>query len=420
MAHETGPGTAGRQIIDRCDALAELTEEPGRLTRTFGTSQHRRALDLIAGWMKQAGMTCREDPAGNLIGRYEAGEPDGAASLMMGSHQDTVRDGGRYDGMLGIVAPISAVERLYRDGVRLPFAVEVVAFTDEEGARFQTTLLGSKAIAGTLDPSVLEARDGDGVTIAEAMREFGADPERIAEAAYPPGSLLAFVETHIEQGPQLEGTDRPLGVVTSVAGGTRLEITLAGEAGHAGTVPMNWRRDALMGTAEAALAIERYCRDDGNLVGTVGRIAVRPGAVNVIPGEAVFTADIRAPEDAQRRSAVDSLRRRIKAVAAERGLECRIRVLYDADGCTCEPRLVEALSAAVAAEGMEPLHLYSGAGHDAMAMSAIAPVGMLFVRCRGGVSHHPDESITATDADAAARALWRFLRDFPLDSWNRD
>lgn len=412
MAHETGPGTAGRQIIDRCDALAELTEEPGRLTRTFGTSQHRRALDLIAGWMQQAGMTCREDPAGNLIGRYEAGEAGGAASLMMGSHQDTVRDGGRYDGMLGIVTPISAVERLYRDGVRLPFAVEVVAFTDEEGARFQTTLLGSKAIAGTLDPSVLEARDGDGVTIAEAMREFGADPERIAEAAYPPGSLLAFVETHIEQGPQLEGTDRPLGVVTSVAGGTRLEITLAGEAGHAGTVPMNWRRDALMGAAEAALAIERYCRDDGSLVGTVGRIAVRPGAVNVIPGEAVFTADIRAPEDAQRRSAVDSLRRRIKAVAAERGLECRIHVLYDADGCTCEPRLVEALSAAVAAEGMEPLHLYSGAGHDAMAMSAIAPVGMLFVRCRGGVSHHPDESITATDADAATRALWRFLRDF--------
>jgi allantoate deiminase len=305
--------------------------------------------------MKQAGMTCREDPAGNLIGRYEAGEPDGAASLMMGSHQDTVRDGGRYDGMLGIVAPISAVERLYRDGVRLPFAVEVVAFTDEEGARFQTTLLGSKAIAGTLDPSVLEARDGDGVTIAEAMREFGADPERIAEAAYPPGSLLAFVETHIEQGPQLEGTDRPLGVVTSVAGGTRMEITRAGGAGNAGTVPMNWRRDALMGAAEAALAIERYCRDDGNLVGTVGRIAVRPGAVNVIPGEAVFTADIRAPEDAQRRSAVDSLRRRIKAVAAERGLECRIRVLYDADGCTCEPRLVEALSAAVAAEGYDAL-----------------------------------------------------------------
>lgn len=420
MAHESGSGTAGRQIIDRCDALAELTEEPGRLTRTFGTPQHRRALDLIAGWMEQAGMRCREDAAGNLIGRYEAGEPGGAATLMMGSHQDTVRDGGRYDGMLGIVAPISAIERLHRDGERLPFAVEVAAFTDEEGVRFQTTLLGSKAIAGTLDPSVLEARDGDDVTVAEALRAFGADPGRIEEAAYPAGSLLTFVETHIEQGPQLEGADRPLGVVTAIAGGTRLEIALEGEAGHAGTVPMNARRDAFTGAAEAALAIERHCRDDGGLVGTVGRIAVRPGAVNVIPGEAIFTADIRAPEDTRRRTAVDTLRRRIEDIAAGRGLECRIRVLYDADGCTCDPRLVEALSAAVAAEGTQPLHLYSGAGHDAMAMSAIAPVGMLFVRCRDGVSHHPDESITAADADAAARTLWRFLRDFPLDSWNRE
>lgn len=420
MVRNTGSGAGGRQIIDRCDALAELTEEPGRLTRTFGSSRHRDALDLIAGWMEQAGMQCREDAAGNLIGRYEAGEPDAAPTLMMGSHQDTVRDGGRYDGMLGIVAPISAVERLHRDGERLPFAVEVVAFTDEEGVRFQTTLLGSKAIAGTLEPSALEARDCDGVTIAEAMRAFGADPGRIAEAAYPPGSLLAFVETHIEQGPQLEGAGLPLGVVTSIAGGTRLEITFRGVAGHAGTVPMNARRDAFAGAAEAALAIERHCRDDGSLVGTIGRIAVQPGAVNVIPGETVFTADIRAPEDAQRRSAVDALCRRIETIAAGRGLECLIRVLYDADGCTCDPRLVEALSAAVAAEGMDSLQLYSGAGHDAMAMSAIAPVGMLFVRCRGGVSHHPDESITEEDADAAARTLRRFLRNFPLDSWNRE
>lgn len=411
MARNTGSGAAGQQIIDRCDALAELTEDPGGLTRTFGSARHRQALDRIAGWMQRAGMTCREDPAGNLIGRYEADEP-GAARLMMGSHQDTVRNGGRYDGMLGIVAPISAVELLHRAGERLPFAVEVVAFTDEEGVRFQTTLLGSKAIAGTLDPAVLEARDGDGVSVAEAMRTFGADPGRIGEAAYVPGSLLAFVETHIEQGPRLEAAGRALGVVTAIAGGTRLEITLTGEAGHAGTVPMGQRRDALSGAAEAALAIERYCRDDGTLVGTIGRIAVGPGAINVIPGTAVFTTDIRAPENAQRRSAVSELRRRIETIAGDRGLACDIRVLYDADGCECDPRLVEALSAAVAGEGCDALRLHSGAGHDAMAMAAIAPVGMLFVRCRGGISHHPDESITAEDADAVARVLRRFLRDF--------
>lgn len=411
MARNMGSGATGQQIIDRCDALAELTEEPGGITRTFGSVRHRQALDLIAGWMQEAGMTCREDPAGNLVGRYEAGEP-GAAALMMGSHQDTVRNGGRYDGMLGIVAPISAIELLHRAGERLPFAVEVVAFTDEEGVRFKTTLLGSKAITGKLDPAVLDTRDGDGITIAEAMRAFGADPDRIDEAAYPPGSLLAFVETHIEQGPRLEAADRPLGVVTAIAGGTRLEITLTGEAGHAGTVPMDRRRDALCGAAEAALAIERYCRDDDALVGTVGRIAVSPGAINVIPGSAVFTTDIRAPGNAQRRAAVSGLRRRIGDIARDRGLGCEIRVLYDADGCECDPRLVGALTAAVAAEGEDALHLHSGAGHDAMAMAAIAPVGMLFVRCRGGISHHPDESITAVDADAAARALCRFLRDF--------
>ena len=414
MASNTGSGAAGRQIIERCDALAGLSEEPGRLTRTFGSPQHRRALELIAGWMEGAGMRCREDPAGNLIGRYEAGGP-GAGTLLMGSHQDTVRNGGRYDGMLGIVAPISAVERLHRAGERLPVAVEIVAFTDEEGVRFQTTLLGSKAIAGTLDPSVLQARDADGVTVADAMRAFGADPARIGEAAYPPGSLLGFVETHIEQGPRLEAADRPLGVVTSIAGGTRLEITLTGEAGHAGTVPMDQRRDALAGAAEAMSVMERYCRGHEPLVATVGRIAVTPGAINVIPGEAVFTVDIRAPGDAQRREAVEALRARIEAIAGERGLGCTIRALYDANGCECDPRLVEALVAAVADEGIDPLQLHSGAGHDAMAMAAIAPVGMLFVRCRGGVSHHPDESITAEDADAAARVLWRLLHDFRPD-----
>lgn len=411
MTHDMQAGPAGRQIIDRCDALAELTETPTGLTRTFGTRMHRRALDLIAGWMEEAGMSWREDTAGNLIGRYE-GRDSGAPTLMMGSHQDTVRNGGRYDGMLGIVAPLAAIDALHRARERLPIAVELAVFTDEEGVRFQTTLLGSKAIAGTLAPAALEARDGDGVTLAEAMRDFGADPERLGQAAYPPGALLAFVETHIEQGPQLEHAGRPLGVVTAIAGGTRLEVTLTGQAGHAGTVPMARRHDALAGAAAAIRAIEDHCRDDGVVVGTVGRIAVEPGAINVIPGRAVLTADIRAPADTHRRATVTALCETIAAIAAKRELGCEIRTLYDTDGCACDPRLVDGLSAAVTDESLEPLRLYSGAGHDAMAMAAIAPVGMLFVRCRGGVSHHPDEAITAADADAAALVLRRFLRDF--------
>lgn len=419
MTQTGGVGWGGQQIMDRCDTLAELTEEPGRLTRTFGTPMHRRALDLIAGWMAEAGMTCREDPAGNLIGRYEGQEPD-APALMMGSHQDTVRNGGRYDGMLGIVAPLSAVEMLQRAGERLAFAVEVVVFTDEEGVRFQTTLLGSRAIAGTLDPVELEARDAAGVTVARAMREFGADPDAIDRAAYPAGALLGFVETHIEQGPQLERADRPVGVVTAIAGGTRLEVTLSGEAGHAGTVPMGQRRDALAGAAEAVLAIEAHCVADGELVGTVGRLGVSPDAINVIPGRAILTADIRAPADSQRRAAVATIRERIEEIATRRDLSCSIRVLYDSDGCRCAPDLVEALSAAVAGEAVEPLKLYSGAGHDAMALSAITPVGMLFVRCRGGISHRPEEAISVADADVTARVLLRFLRSFsPAESSRR-
>ncbi len=406
-----GGDDAGREIMARCDALAELTEETGRLTRTFGSAMHRRALELIAEWMEQAGMHTRRDAAGNLIGRYEGNQP-GLPALMMGSHQDTVRNGGRYDGMLGIVAPITAVGLLHAAGERLPFAVEVIAFTDEEGVRFGTTLLGSKALTGELDPETLATRDATGISVAEAMREFGAAPERISDAAYPPGTLLGFVETHIEQGPQLERADRPLGVVTAIAGGARLEFRLDGTAGHAGTVPMDQRRDALSGAAEGVLTIEHYCQEAGDVVGTVGHIRAEPGAINVIPGAAVFTADIRAPEDDRRAAAVATIRKRIESIAAARSLECRCRWLYEADGCQCDPHLVRALAAAVYTEGSEPLRLYSGAGHDAMAMSAIAPVAMLFVRCRDGLSHHPDEAITAADADITARVLTRFLREF--------
>lgn len=398
----------GAGIMARCDALAELSEQPDGLTRTFGTDRHRAALDLIAGWMGEAGMAVRQDASGNLIGRYEAA-PAGAPCIMLGSHQDTVRDGGRYDGMLGIVAPLAAVATLHRQGRRLPTAVELIVFGDEEGVRFQTTLLGSKAVAGTFDPATLATRDADGVSVAQAMRAIGGDPDRIASAARRPGEVLAFVETHIEQGPVLEAEGLPVGVVTAIAGGSRLAITLEGEAGHAGTVPMDRRRDALCAAADAVLTIERHCRAGSGLVGTVGRLTASPGAINVIPGRVSFTADIRAAEDAARRTAVAEIREKIEAIAATRGVTADIETLYESDGATCAPPLVERLEAAIAATGHRPRRLMSGAGHDAMAMAALCPVAMLFVRCEKGISHNPAEAITAEDAGTAAQVLLHFL-----------
>src|SRR6478609_8209748 len=303
VAGTEGP-MLGEEIVARIDALAAISEENDKLTRIYLSKELRVAADLILGWMRGAGMSARLDAIGNVCGRYE-GERPGAPCLMLGSHYDTVRDAGKWDGPLGLITAISCVSDLNRRGKRLPFAIEIVGFADEEGVRFASTLLGSRAVAGTFDESVLNTRDRDGVSMRDALVQFGLDPDHIGAAARARRELLAYLELHIEQGPVLETQNLAVGVVTAIAGATRLAAKLTGMAGHAGTVPMALRRDALAGAAECIGAIELFCRSDvDGLVGTVGYIQAAPGATNVIPGEVSFTIDMRAPTDMHRKRAV--------------------------------------------------------------------------------------------------------------------
>jgi allantoate deiminase len=402
----------GEAIVGRINALATISQDPGNLTRIFLTSEHRAAAELIMGWMREAGMNAHLDAIGNVCGRYE-GERPRLPCLMLGSHYDTVRDAGKWDGPLGLITAISCVGDLNRRGRRLPFAIEVAGFADEEGVRFASTLLGSRAIAGTFKQSVLATRDSTGKSMREALIEFGLDPDHIGAAARIRGELLAYIELHIEQGPVLEAENLPIGVVTAIAGATRLAARLTGMAGHAGTVPMALRRDALTGAAECISKIEELCRaDDAGLVGTVGYIDAAPGATNVIPGEAHFTMDIRAPTDDHRKRAVGEIVRQIEAIAKRRTLELQVEVTHENRTVPCAPWLKEQVAAAVAAEGYPMFELPSGAGHDGMAMVDIADVAMLFVRCRGGISHHPDEHVDMADADAGARVLLRLIENF--------
>src|SRR5262249_55099282 len=354
MAHNGSgdTGTAlGQEIVRRINELAAISETRENLTRIFLTPQHRAAADLLLGWMREAGMAARLDAIGNACGRYEGDKP-GLPSLMLGSHYDTVRDAGKWDGPLGVITAIACVADLNRRGVRLPFAIEVVGFADEEGVRFASTLLGSRAIAGTFEDAVLDARDANGLTIRAAMLQFGLDPGRIGAAARKRGELHAYVELHIEQGPVLEQQNLPVGVVTAISGATRLAATLSGMAGHAGTVPMALRRDALAGAAECIGAIEEFCRTDvGGLGGTVACIHAMPGATNVIPGQVSFTIDIRAPGDAHRKRAVADIVRRIEAIAGRRNLSLQIDVTHENCTAPCAPWLKAQVAEAIASQG---------------------------------------------------------------------
>lgn len=399
------------RILQHIDQLARCSEQPDALTRVYLSEQARAANTLVEQWMREAGMTTRIDAIGNVIGRYE-GERPGAPCLMLGSHLDTVRNAGKYDGMLGVVTPIECVRALHAARRRLPHAVEIAGFADEEGVRFSTTFLGSRAIAGTFDPAALLSRDRDGIAMQEAMDAFGLDRAAIPACAYAKNQVLAYAELHIEQGPVLEAESLAVGVVTAINGFTRKRVVLEGMAGHAGTVPMRLRRDALAGAAECVSAIERIGRTHADLVATVGRLETLPGAINVIPGEVRFTIDIRAPDDALRSQAATSIDAALHDVAQTRGLRIAIEEIQSNPVARCAPWLMSQLEDAVRTEGHRVFRLPSGAGHDAQAMIALTDVCMLFIRCKGGVSHNPAESITAADAEAGARVLLRFIEAF--------
>jgi allantoate deiminase len=398
-----------RTIMSRLDALAAISAEAGAITRLYLTPEQARANALVMGWMREAGLSPRIDAAGNVVGRAEGSVP-GAPALVIGSHLDTVRDAGRFDGPLGVVTGIACVGALLREGRRPPFAIEVVGFADEEGTRFDAALIGSRAFAGTLDPAVMARADGQGITVASALRGAGLDPARIGEAARSPKDILAYLELHIEQGPTLERAEIPVGLVTAISGASRLSIALSGEAGHAGTVAMAGRRDALAGAAECILVVEARCAEEPDLVGTVGTLAAAPGAVNVIPGRVTFSLDLRAPDDGQRRNALADIEQAWSAIAARRGLKLYRTVTHDAPSTPCDEGIAARIAAAIAAEGLPVLRLPSGAGHDGMAIHAIAPVAMIFVRCRGGISHNPDEFASLADIGAGARVLLATLR----------
>ncbi|MCC6196267.1 MAG: allantoate amidohydrolase [Burkholderiales bacterium] len=400
-----------QRVWSHCEALGSLTEMEGGLTRVFLSSQQREANARVLAWMGAAGMAAHVDAIGNCVGRYE-GERPGLPCLMLGSHLDTVRDAGKYDGTLGVVSAIECVGALHAAGTRLPFAIEVLGFGDEEGVRFGSTLLGSRAVAGTLDLALLDKQDAGGTAMRDALAQFGLDPAGIPALARKPGEVHAYAELHIEQGPVLEAEGLPVGVVTAINGGNRFAVEVTGTAGHAGTVPMTLRRDALAAAAECVAAVERIAGSMPEVVGTVGRIEALPGAMNVIPGKAAFSVDVRAPTDGQRRIAVAAIRGEFEAIARRRRVELSMTPLWEAKTAPCAQALQDQIARAIAGEGHAVRHLPSGAGHDGMALADLVPIGMLFVRCKDGVSHNPAEAVTLADVEAGLRVFARFVCSF--------
>lgn len=397
----------GARAVARCDALGvtPYSDMADGLYRAYLTPAYIAAQDAIAGWMAEAGMTARRDAAGNLVGRYE-GDLPGASALIIGSHLDSVRDGGRYDGPLGIMLGIECVAALHAQGRRMPFPIEIYAFGDEEGSRFPAAMLTSRAVAGTLDAAALDVMDDHGVALADA----GVDVASYLTAARAPGSALAYLEAHIEQGPVLEADGLAVGTVTGIAAQLRYAVTVKGMAGHAGTTAMRLRRDPLAGAAAMVLAVEQIARaDNSDVVATVGWIEARPGAANVIPGEVHFTVDVRSGTEERRNRVAEDILDRITEIADARDLDFTIERIHDLPASPCDPALMDLMDEALIAAGQPVRRLVSGAGHDAMNLAALCPTAMLFIRCKGGVSHNPAEHVEPGDAEIALQVMLGFI-----------
>lgn len=411
LTAQTTDMQAAERVMTRADQLAALSETPDGLTRVYLSPQHLQANRLVGRWMAEAGMQVWQDAVGNICGRYE-GEQPGAPALLLGSHLDTVRNAGRYDGMLGVLTAIEVVQALQLQGRRLPLALEIVGFGDEEGTRFGITLLGSRGLTGSWPDDWLAQTDAQGVSVAQAMRDAGLDPAQIHQAARAAGEIVAYLELHIEQGPCLEQAGLALGVVQAINGARRLNCCFTGEAGHAGTVPMQQRKDALAAAAEWMVFVERTAGlQGGNLVATVGDVQCAPGAVNVIPGEVRLSLDIRGPQDAPLAALLQTLLAEAEAIAGRRRLRFDAQAYYHIGATPCDARLQTALEQAVRQVQGRSLSLPSGAGHDAIAMAERWPVGMLFVRCKGGISHHPAEAVTTPDVALAIAAYRQVVTD---------
>jgi allantoate deiminase len=385
-------------VIGRCRVLAEFSEEPGFTTRTFLSQPMHQVHEQLRGWMQKAGLSVSVDHAGNLRGLYASDRND-APRLFIGSHLDTVPRAGAFDGILGVVLPVTLIERLA--GRRLPFAIEVIGFSEEEGVRYGVPFIGSRALIGDIDSDLLTC-------IGPAITAFGLDANRIGEARVA-GNALGYLEFHIEQGPVLESLGLPLGVVDAISGQSRLDVVFEGRANHAGTTPMNFRQDALAGAAEWISTVEREARATPGAVATVGRIAALPGAGNVIPGSVSMSLDVRHTEDAVRHHLVARLLRCAGQIAAGRCLTVSSEQRLDQTAVAMDSHLVQTLGRAVESAGFPVHRLASGAGHDAMIVARRMPAAMLFVRSPGGISHHPDETVLIEDVEAALEVGMRFL-----------
>lgn len=396
---------AAVRIMARCDELARYSSLATGIERVYLSPEHARVNRVAARWMREVGLDTWQDEAGNQCGHLPGRDPD-APSLLLGSHLDTVRDAGRFDGILGVLMAIEVVRALGPRWRTAPIGLDVVAFWDEEGARFGTALLGSSAMAGLWKPEWWDLTDEHGTTLRTAFHEFGLDPGRIGAAARPAHTLAGYLEAHIEQGPDLDRGNAPLGVVTSIASARRFAVTIEGEARHAGGTRYEDRRDALLGASEVALAVERLCRAQHHIVGTVGRLETFPGAVNVVPGEARLTVDLRGEHDDHRDRVWRDISTELDQIAGRRGLRWSATELHEAPAVWCDGLLQDVVRAGIEDTGTRDVPtMFSRAGHDAMAIGAVTGVGMLFLRNPDGISHHPAESVSLADVETGLTAL---------------
>ena len=404
--------TSAERVMRRCEALAAVSESGDYIERTYLSDSHKRANAIVEGWIAEAKAEHWQDAVGNVWGRLPSQDAD-SKTLILGSHLDTIVDAGKYDGILGVLMAVELLHLLRSQRIALPFNIDVVGFCDEEGVRFGATLLGSYAIADRWKDDWLDLTDVNGVSIAEAMTSFGLDSTKVSDAAIPRENLAGYLEVHIEQGPVLDRANLPVGEVTAIAGARRFNFVIEGESGHAGTVPMEMRKDALVGACLCVQEVEKAA-NLYDVVATVGDINCHPGAVNVVPGNVQFSLDIRSARDKTRDAAFAWLTDRFDSILNSRDLAMSWQEIHKAPSVACSSKWQRTLEKSIADCNLEVLSLPSGAGHDAMAMENITPLGMLFVRCKDGISHHPAESIMVQDVEVAMEVLMTAIIDYAL------
>ena len=418
MIRESQIENIHRRLCDRIEILGAISSSSEGLTRVFLSKEMDIASRLIQSWMSTAGLVSNIDPFQNVIGSWPSSTAK-TPSIHIGSHYDSVVDAGKYDGVLGVLLSIAAIELLQAEGYAPKHHINALAFCDEEGVRFQTTFLGSSLLCGTFDNSNLDKVDSEGIDMRSALNARGFDPDSVPDVAPIIGEDDVFLEAHIEQGPVLEASDHPLGVVTAVAAQTRIGITVTGKAGHAGTTPHDLRKDALACAAEMVLAVERFAAIHPEAKATVGKLDVSPNASNAIPGKSHFSIDFRAPSLGQLRELKIDLLEEMESIAERRSIKIDIQNIQETSHANCDPQVMKLLSATVAANTGQASELFSGAGHDAMKVAETCRIGMLFVRCQGGLSHHPDEFVEPSDIMDALRSMADIIKRVDQEAFSQ-